>query len=73
MFAVFHSKVTATLCHYTITTSAGGILIFSAAFISICGGIPSNQGDLFSFIMLALPVTTSAVTLNRLNIYLYLV
>ena len=45
-------------------TCAIGVLICSAVYFSMLGDIPSTPGDKFSFILLILLATTSALTTN---------
>ena len=47
---------------------ASGALICSTVSFSILGDIPSNPGDLFSFILLIMLTTTSGVTTNCPNL-----
>ena len=68
MFASFHSKGTIPSCSDMVNMCASGILICSTVSFSILGDIPSTPGDLFSFILLILLVTTYVVITNCPNL-----
>ena len=65
MFASFHSKGTIPSCSDMLNTCACGVLVYSTVSFSILGDIPSTPGDLFSFILLILLATNSAVDKHR--------
>ena len=52
-----------------LNTCASGVLICSTVSFSIFGDIPSTPSDLFSFIFLILPATTSVVTTNYPDVF----
>ena len=56
--------------HVSLNMCASGILLCSTFTFSIFF-IPSTRGDLFSFMLLILPVTTSGVTINCSNIQVF--
>ena len=62
MFASFHSKGTIPSYSDMLNTCSSGVLICSTVSFSILGDNPISPGDLFSFILFMLVVTTSAVT-----------
>ena len=68
MFASFHSKGTIPSCSDMLNACASSVLTCYTVSFSILGDIPYIPGDLFSFILLILLATTSAVTTNCPNL-----